>query len=140
MTLPNPLDHPENYFLVQFFLDDDKTMHPLHVSFIKHFTSPHHPNYPFVGVYGSKYGVRRIKNATHWALMCLDDNDVLTLIQRGRLDAIVSRKRIMPFGHNIDAFITARGSQYYFSMAITREAFLPNMRSHALFVNHLDNN
>jgi hypothetical protein len=139
MTLPHPIQHPESYFLVQFSLDDNGYMQPLHVNPLQHCRSPHHPDLPFVGVRGSKYGVRKKKNATHWALMCLDDNDVLTLVHRGSINALISRKRIMPFGHGIDAFISARGSAQYFSMAITKEAIPANIPVRAKLVNHLDN-
>lgn len=127
MTTYDIIAHPEQYHLVQFCLDNNGYMHPLHSTEFKLFVSDKYPDHPFASPRASKYGVRRILGATHWAIVRFTDDNT-ELLHHGTLASIERKKRIIPFNHNTSYCIISRGSRFYFSMMIAREAYMTTIQ------------
>lgn len=111
--------HPEQYHLVQFSLDDNGYMKPIWTRQFQLVHSKRHPGQAFLSPPGSRYGIRKITNATHWAIVH-ESNSTLEVLHHGSLNILTTKKRIVPFNGG-DNFLIMRSSNFYMSVYISNQ-------------------
>lgn len=111
--------HPERYHLVQFTVDGDGYMKPIWTRPFQLVHSKRHPGQDFLSPPGSQFGIRKIKNATHWAIVHERGNK-LEVLHHGPLETLTTKKRIVPFNRG-DNFLIMRSSRMYMSVYISNQ-------------------
>jgi hypothetical protein len=112
--------NPQDYFLLQFSVDDNKNIHPVSVSNFNVIDVARYPGQPIVAPRSSKYGVRKRLDATHWGILYAPVDVDPQLLHYGIMSELPRPKRIIPFGNDTDYFVITRGYNKYFRLYIAR--------------------
>ncbi len=120
MTTHDIFVSPEDYWFVQFNLDNNGYMHPIGAIQFTHFVSSRYPELPFVSPKASRFGLRRRKGATHWAVVC-STNDETIVLHHGMMKSINRKKRIIPFNYGTDYYLILRGSTDYIKVMVATQ-------------------
>lgn len=119
LTVHNPYRNPERYHLVQFYFDEQNFIKPLWTKPFDSVESPKYPGQKFLSPPGSKYGIRKIKNATHWAIVYEYDNSV-EVLHYGPFNALNNLKRVIPFAET-DLYVLLKASTHYLMVYISNQ-------------------
>lgn len=127
--IPDIYTHPEQYYFIQFTTDANGYMHPISAHPFMLQIPVRYPDYPFLRPSGSsKFGHRRLKNATQWAIVHIS-NDAQrppTVLHRGAISSIGGKKKIIPFGHGTDYYFIASGTKHYMHIMVSRHQQVPS--------------
>lgn len=119
--------HPHEYFFVQFCVDATGHAEPLGANQFALITTSKYPDDPFVGVRASKYGLRRRKTATHWAIVHSDAQGSIEILHYGTMQTVTNRKRVIPFA-DTEYFAILRGTPTYMKVIVSKRVELPRTR------------
>lgn len=108
----NIIANPENYYLLQFDVDDNNKVIPLRAAPFVVRQSTRFPDAPPIAMpKASKYGFRKCNGAVYLGIVYAPDDDTAKMLFKVKLDKLNNKKAVAPLNNGTTLYVNMRSTE-----------------------------